>query len=43
MLPEATRARLDADVEAQVEAAVAFAEASPFPALEELYQNVLAR
>ncbi len=36
------RARMDADIEAQIEDAVAFAEASAPPALEELHRDVYA-
>ena len=43
MLPSDIRAKLDREVEADVEAAVDFAETSAFPQLEELYHNVLAR
>ena len=43
MLPADQRTKLDHDVETEVEAAIAFAESSPFPQLEELYHNVLAR
>ncbi len=43
MLSVEERAALDADVERDVDAAVTFAETSPFPALEELYRHVTAR
>jgi pyruvate dehydrogenase E1 component alpha subunit len=41
-LPAATRARIDAEIEAELAAAVKFAEESPFPAVEELYTDVFA-
>jgi pyruvate dehydrogenase E1 component alpha subunit len=40
MLDEAGRAELDAQATAKVDAAVAFADASPFPAPETLYDDV---
>ncbi len=40
VIDEQTRAQIDADAIAQVDAAVAFAEASPFPAPETLYDDV---
>lgn len=42
MLDAATRERIDAEVEAQVAAAVDFAEKSPFPEDRELYDHVFA-
>ncbi len=42
MLDTATRDRADAEIEARITEAVAFAEASPFPAAEELFANVYA-
>jgi pyruvate dehydrogenase E1 component alpha subunit len=40
VIDEADRARIDADAIARVDAAVAFADASPFPAPETLYDDV---
>jgi pyruvate dehydrogenase E1 component alpha subunit len=40
ILDEAQRARLDADATSHVDAAVAFAERSPFPPPESLYEDV---
>jgi pyruvate dehydrogenase E1 component alpha subunit len=40
VIDTATRERMDADAVAQVDAAVAFADASPFPAPETLYDDV---
>jgi pyruvate dehydrogenase E1 component alpha subunit len=40
VLEEAARAQIDADALARVDAAVEFAEASPFPAPESLYDDV---
>jgi pyruvate dehydrogenase E1 component alpha subunit len=40
VIDEADRERIDADALARVDAAVAFAEASPFPAPESLYDDV---
>jgi TPP-dependent pyruvate/acetoin dehydrogenase alpha subunit len=42
MLPPAERAAIDAEIEAEIAAAVEFAETSPFPSAEELYANVYA-
>ncbi|MCF8506723.1 MAG: thiamine pyrophosphate-dependent dehydrogenase E1 component subunit alpha [Caulobacter sp.] len=42
MLDPATREAVDAGIEAEIEAAVAFAESSPVPAAEELYADVFA-
>ena len=42
MLPENERAAVDAEIEKELADAVAFAEASPFPADKELYANVYA-
>lgn len=41
-LPAASRARIDSEIEAEIEAAVKFAEESPFPAVQELYTDVFA-
>ena len=41
-LPEAQRERIDTEVEAEIAAAIAFAEASPFPGPEELTTHVYA-
>ena len=41
-LDQVTRARIDADVERAIGDAVAFAESSPFPDIEELATNVFA-
>ncbi|HSK40993.1 MAG TPA: thiamine pyrophosphate-dependent dehydrogenase E1 component subunit alpha [Arenibaculum sp.] len=43
MLDAAERAALDAGIEAEIERAFAFAEASPFPDAEELFTHVFAR
>jgi TPP-dependent pyruvate/acetoin dehydrogenase alpha subunit len=40
VIDEAERGRIDEEAVAKVDAAVAFAEASPFPALESLYEDV---
>ncbi|HEY2216559.1 MAG TPA: thiamine pyrophosphate-dependent enzyme, partial [Solirubrobacteraceae bacterium] len=40
IIDEQERARIDADAVARVDAAVAFAEASPFPAAETLYDDL---
>jgi len=42
MLSDDVRTRIDAEVEAEIEEAVAFAEASPIPGIEELYTHVYA-
>ncbi|CBS91463.1 thiamine pyrophosphate-dependent dehydrogenase E1 component subunit alpha [Azospirillum lipoferum] len=42
LLPEAERAAIEAEAQAAIDAAVAFAEQSPFPAAEELYRHVFA-
>lgn len=42
MLPPTERAAIDKDVEREITDAVAFAEASPFPALDELSRDVFA-
>jgi len=41
-LAAAARARIDAEIEAEIAAAVKFAEESPFPAAQELYTDVFA-
>jgi pyruvate dehydrogenase E1 component alpha subunit len=41
-LAPARRAALDAEIEQEIAAAIAFAESSPFPAAEALYTNVFA-
>jgi len=41
-LAAAQRARIDAEIEAEIAAAVKFAEESPFPAVQELYTDVFA-
>jgi TPP-dependent pyruvate/acetoin dehydrogenase alpha subunit len=41
-LAAAQRARIDAEIEAEIAAAVKFAEESPFPAVQELYADVFA-
>jgi len=42
MLPRQQRSRIDAEIEREIAAAVAFAEASPFPEVGELSSNVFA-
>lgn len=42
MIEPEERARIDADIETEIEAAVDFAESSPAPAIEELYRHVYA-
>lgn len=42
LLPDALRHAIDAEIAAEIDAAVRFAEESPFPALEELYHHVYA-
>ncbi|HEU5281065.1 MAG TPA: thiamine pyrophosphate-dependent dehydrogenase E1 component subunit alpha [Gammaproteobacteria bacterium] len=42
MLDDATRQRIDDEITAEIAASQAFAEASPYPAPEELYRNVYA-
>lgn len=42
MLDDATRQRIDDEIIAEIAASQAFAEASPYPAPEELYRNVYA-
>jgi pyruvate dehydrogenase E1 component alpha subunit len=42
MLPDAERTAIDAAIEAEIAAAVDFAENSPFPGPEELHQHVFA-
>lgn len=42
MLDQVTRARIDAEIESSIAEAVAFAESSPFPKIEELGTNVFA-
>lgn len=42
LLPEDARQTIDAAIAAEIDAAVRFAEDSPFPALEELYDHVYA-
>lgn len=42
MLPDELRAKLDSEIELEIEDAIAFAESSPFPAVEMLYTNVFA-
>lgn len=42
LLPEAQRAAIDAKIEAEIAAAIDFAETSPFPTADELYANVYA-
>jgi pyruvate dehydrogenase E1 component alpha subunit len=42
LLPDAARQSIDADIAAEIDAAVRYAEESPFPALEELYDHVFA-
>ena len=42
MLPDDRRAAIDSDVELEIEDAIAFAESSPFPAIENLHTNVFA-
>ena len=42
VIDEAERERIDAEAQARVDAAVEFAEASPFPAPESLYDDVYA-
>lgn len=41
-LTPSVRARIDAEIEAEIAAAVKFAEESPFPAVQELYTDVFA-
>lgn len=41
-LDDAQRARIDAEIEQQIAAAVEFAEQSPFPPIEELHTHVVA-
>jgi TPP-dependent pyruvate/acetoin dehydrogenase alpha subunit len=41
-LEPALRRQIEGDIEAEIAQAIAFAEASPFPDLEELYTEVLA-
>lgn len=41
-LDEVTRARIEAEIEAQIADAIAFAERSPFPPPSDLYRNVYA-
>jgi pyruvate dehydrogenase E1 component alpha subunit len=41
-LTKAARAEIDAAIEAEIAAAVRFAEESPFPPVEELYTDVFA-
>ncbi len=41
-LPEALRQSIDAEIEAEIDTAVCYAEESPFPAIEELYDHVFA-
>jgi pyruvate dehydrogenase E1 component alpha subunit len=40
MLSDDRRAAIDADIEREIDDAVAFAETSPFPAIDQLYSNV---
>jgi pyruvate dehydrogenase E1 component alpha subunit len=42
LLDQVTRARIDAEIESAIAEAVAFAESSPFPEIEELGTNVFA-
>lgn len=42
LLPAADRSRIEAEIDAEIEAAVTFAEQSPFPAAEELHAHVFA-
>lgn len=42
MLDDATRQRIDDEITAEIAASQAFAEASPYPAPQELYRNVYA-
>lgn len=42
LLPDASRTAIDADVEAAIANAIAYADASPPPAAEELFANVFA-
>jgi pyruvate dehydrogenase E1 component alpha subunit len=42
LLPSDRRAAIDADVEREIENAIAFAESSPFPAIEALHSHVFA-
>lgn len=42
LLPDALRQAIDAEIAAEIEAAVRFAEECPFPAEEELYDHVYA-
>ncbi len=42
MLPDAARELIDTEIAVEIDAAVRYAEESPFPALEELYDHVFA-
>lgn len=42
LLPDGVRQSIDAEIAAEIDAAVRYAEESPFPALEELYDHVYA-
>ncbi len=42
LLPDGARQSIDADIAAEIDTAVRYAEESPFPALEELYDHVFA-
>jgi len=42
LVPAEDRARIDADIEAEIAAAIRFAEDSPVPGLQELYADVFA-
>jgi pyruvate dehydrogenase E1 component alpha subunit len=42
LLPEAARQSIDAEIALEIDTAVSYAEESPFPALEELYDHVYA-
>lgn len=43
MLDEATKSKIDSDIEKQIQEAVMFAEESPFPEAEELYSHVYSK